>query len=280
MPVPPVAQQLAIVYFLDRETAEIDAFIADQERLIELLVERRSAAIDGAIGSASGPRVQLRRLGVVGESGTSVNGWNEPAESCEVGVLKTGAASKGYFDPAENKRVADFDLDRVTCPLRQGNLLVNRANTPDLVGSTAYVAHAPGNLYLSDKLWQVEFARASARFVHYWTRTREYRDQLRALSVGASQSMQNLAYGDFLSLLIPMPSAPEQDNIVGHLDALSIDMDISIADVRRAIALSRERRAALITAAVTGQIDVTTCRSRIVTGDCETGSITDREGGT
>lgn len=257
---PPLEEQRAIADYLDRETAQIDAFIAKNEELITLLTERRRAAIEMEVAPTEAPAgwdfCQIRRLGPRGESGVSVNGYALPAEGGEVGVLKTGAVSKGLFDPSENKRVVEEDLARVAAPVRRNTLIVNRANTPDLVGGAGYVEADHPNLFLSDKLWQLTFKAAEAAYVHYWTQSDAYRSQLRGLSVGASSSMQNLSYGDFLSVTISVPPIREQVAIVARLDRVVAGIADATETARRSIELARERRAALISAAVTGKIDV------------------------
>ncbi len=257
---PTICRQRAIADYLDRETAQIDAFIAKNEELITLLTERRAAEIELALAPRELPAtwdsVQIRRLGPKSESGVSVNGFSVPAEGDEIGVLKTGAVSKGFFDPAENKRVVAEDLGRVTAPVRGGSLIVNRANTPELVGSAALVVESRPTLYLSDKLWQLTFESANAAYMHYWTKTDAYRSQLRGLSVGASLSMQNLSYGDFLSVRISVPPRREQAELVARLNEVTGEIDRAIDAARRGSDLARERRAALIAAAVTGKIDV------------------------
>lgn len=255
-----VEQQRAVADYLDRETAQIDAFIAKNEELITLLAERRRAAIELEVAPAEPPAewnfCQIRRLGPRSESGVSVNGYALPAEGEEIGVLKTGAASKGYFDPNENKRVVEEDLARVAAPVRRNTLIVNRANTPELVGSAAYVEADRPSLFLSDKLWQLTFKAADAAYMHYWTQSDAYRSQLRGLSVGASSSMQNLSYGDFLSVTISAPPIHEQVAIVARLDRVVAGIADAVETARRGVELARERRAALISAAVTGKIDV------------------------
>lgn len=276
LPLPGKAEQRAIVSYLDQETAKLDAFIADQEELITLLKERRTATVDQVTNGGlvpHAPRKQsdinwigevpqhwsiatLSRLDPVQESGVSVNGHREPASEGDPGVLKTGAASKGYFDPTENKRVAVEDLARVTCPLRDGWLLVNRANTPELVGSVAFVTDPPAELYLSDKLWQIDFRNANNKFIYWWTSSTAYKSQLQFYRVGTSSSMQNLSYSDFKSLDVAVPPLGEQQEIAAYLDRETAEIDTAIADAHEAIILSKERRAAVISAAVTGKIDV------------------------
>lgn len=276
LPVPDMETQKFVANFLDQETTQIDAFIADQEELIELLTERRAATISHAVTKGLDPSVpmkdigtewlgevpadwqlgQIRRLRPHCESGTSVNGYPFPIADGDIGVLKTGSVSKGYFDPRENKQVTDDDLGRVTVPVRRGALLVNRANSPDIVGAGALVRAAAPGLYLSDKLWQLDFDFGSTDFLYYWTQSSYYRSQIRSLSVGASSSMQNLSYSDFLSLAVTYPEITEQQRIAEYLDQETVKLDAAITDARTAITLSRERGAALISAAVTGKIDV------------------------
>ena len=249
IPYPSISAQRAVADFLDRETAQIDAFIAKNEELVSLLTERRRSAVELAVCPAGPPpswmTQQVRRLRPRSESGVSVNGYALPAQDGEIGVLRTGAVSKGFFDPSDNKRVVEEDIDRVATPVRAGTLLVNRANTPELVGCGAFVAASHPNLYLSDKLWQITFATADSAFMHYWTQTNAYRTQLAGLSVGASSSMQNLSYRDFLSLVISIPPIEEQRVIVEELDRTTAIATHAITTARRGIDLARERRAAL-----------------------------------
>lgn len=223
LPCPPFERQGLIADFLDRETAKIDALIAKQEQLISTLREDRTATITHAVTRGLDTNVELDDSGVewLGEmprhwlaarlknvfhsteSGTSVNAGDWSAGADEIGVLKTSCVSAGWFNPAANKTVVDErEVDRVTCPVRADSLIVNRANTPLLVGSAGYAERDHRNLFLSDKLWQVRFNNTSARFIYYWTQTQVYRSQIAALCVGASASMQNLAMTDFRNVAI------------------------------------------------------------------------------
>lgn len=258
-PVPYLNQerQRKIADYLDHETTEIDAFIAAHEQLQELTSLRLETTIEAAITLSSPDFLQLRRLKPLRQSGTSVNAESRPAFSGELGVLKTGAASKGYFDPAENKAVTeDQEVARLSTPVVKDRVLVNRANTPDLVGTAVYVPEDYPELYLSDKLWIVDFD-ASNQFLALALSTRSYREQVSQFVVGASSSMQNLSYGDFLSIRVPVPSVEQQNQVVVALQSSIRATRALGTEITTAIHLARERRAALITAAVTGQIDVT-----------------------
>ncbi|AGB21657.1 restriction endonuclease S subunit [Mycobacterium sp. JS623] len=277
IPLPDTATQNAVVDFLDDETAKIDALIAKQEQLIATLREDRTATITHAVTKGLDPNVEMRDTGIEwlgempyqwtplrlknviqsAESGTSVNAGDWPADAEEIGVLKTSCVSAGWFNPAANKTVVDSgEIGRVTCPVRADTLIVNRANTPLLVGSAGYVDKEFKNIYLSDKLWQVRFRGALARFIHFWTRTKVYRSQIAAMCVGASSSMQNLAMVDFRNVALALPSLDEQVAIVNHLADRTSTIDELIAKSNEVIEALSEYRSALITDAVTGKIDV------------------------
>lgn len=276
LPDPNYEVQKAIADFLDRETAKIDVLIARQKHLIATLREDRAATITQAVTKGLNPDVEMKDSGIVWldyvpqhwvpcrlknaitsiTSGTSVNGADVPATSEEVGVLKTSCVSAGQFIPEANKTVVGEDLSRVSCPVTAGTLVVNRANTPSLVGSAGYVSDARRNLYLSDKLWQVSFTSALAEFLYHWTRTAVYRSQIVANCVGASSSMQNLSMTDFRNIAIALPPIAEQQAIVEFLSGRISRSDALIAKSTEMIKTLREYRSALITDAVTGKIDV------------------------
>ena len=108
-------------------------------------------------------------------------------------------------------------------------MIVNRANTPLLVGSAGYVSHELKNIYLSDKLWQVRFDDALATFVYYWTQAPVYRSQIAAKCVGASSSMQNLSMVDFGNVALALPPDDEQLSIVNFLSERTAKIDALIA---------------------------------------------------
>lgn len=185
------------------------------------------------------------------DSGTSVNAADWPAGPDDIGVLKTSCVSSGWFNADANKTVVEDDISRVTCPVQRDTVIVNRANTPLLVGSAGYVSRRLQNIYLSDKLWQVKFDDALATFVYYWTQTPVYRSQIAAKCVGASSSMQNLSMVDFTNAALALPPLDEQASIVDFLTDRITKIDALIAKQEQLIATLREDRTATITHAVT-----------------------------
>ncbi|WP_284255180.1 hypothetical protein [Pseudolysinimonas kribbensis] len=268
--------QRQIADYLDAQTAKIDALIGKQEQLIQTLAERRQAVISHAVTKGLDPNAPMKDSGVVWlgavprswrlsslkrlirsqASGTSVNAMDVPAEGDEVGVLKTSSVSTGVFVPSENKTVIEADISRVTTPVESGSILVNRANSPERVGAAALVRESAPNLYLSDKIWQLSFERADAGWLYWWLQTATYRDQVSSLRVGTSSSMQNLSYEDFREIRIAVAPQAEQRRIAYYLDHETSKIDALSAKAREMIDVLKERRQALISAAVTGKIDV------------------------
>lgn len=113
-------------------------------------------------------------------------------------------------------------------------------------------------LMLCDKLYafRLDEARAEPDFVAKVLGSRRWRGLIELEATGASHSMLNISQADILNLPMPLPSLDEQRRIAAYLDEQTAKIDQLITETERFIALSRERRAALITAAVTGQIDV------------------------
>ena len=258
VPTPPPYIAAEIADYLDHETAEIDAFIADQTLFKKLVTEYFHSFLTEIYASRTLSTRRLKDFGVTKVSGVSVNGSSEPARDSELGVLKTGSVSKGYFDASENKAVLDpAEMERLKTPVRAGHLIVNRANTPDLVGSLAPVFHDFPHLFLSDLLWQLKFKKVDPNYIYWYSKTRKFRDQISLIKVGASQTMQKIRFEDFARLEIPFMSFEDQRSILTKASEEGARVQQVARLVGQAIDLARERRAALITAAVTGQIDVT-----------------------
>lgn len=279
MPNPSLSEQEKICLFLDHETAKIDNLIEKQQQLIELLKEKRQAVISQAVTKGLNPDVPMKDSGVewLGdipehwdvlrlkhlisslESGCSVNATDVPAQQGEVAVLKTSCVYTRSFRANENKTVVSEDLRRVKCPVRKGSIIVSRMNTPDLVGASALVDVDAENIYLPDRLWQTnfnpKFKLVPAYLAHFMT-IQAFRTQISLGAEGASSSMQNIAKDDYLSINCLLPSIEEQQEITTFLEEkLSYFSGLELRS-SEIIQLLQERRTALISAAVTGKIDV------------------------
>jgi type I restriction enzyme S subunit len=129
-------------------------------------------------------------------------------------------------------------------------------NTPNLVGESGYVAEDYPNLFLPDRLWQISFDenRVFVPFMSLLLSSKEARYALSSMATGTSPSMKNLAIEEMTSLLIPVPPLEEQVSIYREVSRREAITNPLRSEITNSLQLLKERRAALITAAVTGQI--------------------------
>lgn len=257
---PPVEEQRAIADYLDRETARIDTLIQEQQRLVEMLRERRSAVVDAALQPRSDwTRTILKFLLDGVDQGVSPQAEAGLADQPgSWGVLKSGCVNRGVFRQDEHKLLdASFSVETQTA-VAVGDLIVSRASgSPDLVGSAAIVDRLDYNLILSDKLFRLRLRTAHwPRFLYWFLNSGHYRIQVRGAISGAEGLANNLPLSALRAFAVVVPPFDEQRRIAAYLDEQTASIDELIAETERFIELSRERRSALITAAVTGQIDV------------------------
>ena len=275
---PPLPEQREIAGFLDRETAQIDALVAEQERLLELLKEKRQAVISHAVTRGLNPNAPLKPSGLAWlgdvpahwtvasvrrlvrriEQGWSPECYGRPAEADEWGVVKTGCVNRGTYVEGENKALPETLDPLPEYEIHVGDVLMSRASgSPELVGSTALIRATRPKLMLSDKIFRIytEDHVESAYFVWLFN-SAELRSQIEQSISGADGLANNLPQSALKGFYCTLPPLTEQRAIVAHLDAATAQFDALTAEVERALALLQERRTALISAAVTGQIDV------------------------
>ncbi len=283
-PVPSFKEQSAIATFLDRETAKIDALVAEQEKLIALLQEKRQAVISHAVTKGLDPNVPMKDSGVewLGEVpghwevcalrrviATIEQGWSpecyaREAEEQEWGVLKAGCLNGGNFRHSENKALPPELYPEEAYEVRVGDVLMSRASgSPELVGSTALVKATRERLMLSDKIFRLKLKEfVNTAFFVAALNSRPLRIQIENALSGGNGMANNLPQSSLLTFAMAVPTLAEQATITVFLEQETAKLDILMAEARTAITLLQERRTALISAAVTGQIDVRGIASR------------------
>jgi len=285
LPWPPISEQTTIAAFLGRETAKIDALVTEQQRLIELLKEKRQAVISHVVTKGLNPDAPMKPSGVewLGEvpahwevyrlkhlARSIEQGWSPQCEGTpadldnEWGVLKVGCVNGGTFNPFDNKLLPSEMEPIPTLSIRSGDLLISRANTRELVGSAAVAEQDYPKLMLCDKLYRIRFAENLCwpQFVCRYLATGIVREQIELSATGASSSMLNIGQSAIMDLLIAVPPFSEQGEILSYLERELNRLDTLTVEAQRAIALLLERRTALCSAAVTGQIDVRAIANR------------------
>lgn len=279
---PPENELARIVDFLDHETAKIDTLIEKQQQLIQLLKEKRQAVISHAVtkglASLNGrPNVKLRDSGVewLGEvpehweisrlkyhTSLFEQGWSpqcdsRQAEDNEFGVLKVGCVNYGVFNSHENKALPKELAPQLQYLIREGDLLISRANTKELVGSAAVVDGTYENIILCDKLYRLRFdGLVEPQWMSYYLALPVVRQQIELGASGASHSMQNIGQSTIKELPIVIPSPEEVMAILSEIKNKIGIFELTLSRANEQITLLQERRAALISAAVTGKIDV------------------------
>lgn len=275
MPVvlPPLDEQQEIVGVLDRETTRIDALIAKKTRFIELLKEKRQAVITKAVTKGLDDSVEmkdseLKWLGRVAKHwsimackyGCSLitDGTHLPPARVVEGVplLSVRNVQDGQFGfRSDDSMISEDDyieLCRSFKPMENDVLLAIVGAT---IGKTAVVPENMGRFHIQRSLAVFRFKESlNYLFMNFVFQSSGYQ-QLLWEGIGFS-AQPGIYLGTLSNFRIPVPPLGEQLKIVEYLVKKCQRTDALKAKTERSIELLKERRAALITAAVTGKIDV------------------------
>lgn len=279
VPLPRPEMQERIANFLDHQTPRIDALIAEKERLLEAATQFADSELSRLLSQGvrspdmlatgrpfipavpAGWRVSAFKRALLGLSqGWSPQCENRPADQNEWGVLKVGCVNGNAFDATENKALPpELEPDH-SYVIRKGDVLVSRANTLELVGRAALVDQEHPNLLLCDKLYRLNLRAdwTTPEFAVLALRSHASRRQIELGASGASSSMQNISQDVLRELIVAFPPLDEQREIVLQAQGVRRRADLLAEHVELHIARLREYRSSLISAAVTGQLDLGT----------------------
>ncbi|MGQ4455298.1 restriction endonuclease subunit S [[Kitasatospora] papulosa] len=263
IPVPPPDEQRRIADFLDVETARIDELIRLRRQHVALVNERWESVIHRELSRPESDPVELRRLGAsvtTGPFGTVFNA----SEYLHGGIPMVNPLhiKDGRIHPDEHHRVSPATATRLSRhQLKSGDLVVGRKG--DLGRAALVGGEQDGWVCGSDCIAVHPSKGLRPQFLAYVLRSRYVREQLLARSLAAT--MPSLNEGNLLSLRVPNYTTAMQDKVTARLAAEHNWHDRIVAVMSRQLDLLTERRQALITAAVTGQFDVSTASGRNVT---------------
>jgi type I restriction enzyme S subunit len=268
---PSAAEQEALIRFLDLETAKIDALISEQQLLIELLQEKRQAVISHAVTKGLNPVAPMKNSGVE---------WlGQIPKHWEVKRMKRVARMESGHTPDRKIEAYWQDCDIPWVSLNDTGYLKDN----DYISETAYSINVLGIKNSSARLLPervVVFSRdatigrcaittrpmaVSQHFIawvcgleimpeYLLLRLHSMTSELDRLTAGAT--LKTIGMPDVKTLVTPLPPLSEQAAIVKRVSDVSKGLDDLLADTSEAVNLLQERRSALISAAVTGQIDV------------------------
>ncbi|MCQ1580767.1 restriction endonuclease subunit S [Streptomyces parvus] len=268
--IPAAPEQRQIVEFLNAETSRIDNLASMRRHQFRLLIARnasRLSSLHQKLCHAHGT-VRLRHLLTKIEQGWSPQCEDRPAGAGEWGVIKAGCVNSGAFDPSQHKALPADTEPRPEYALEEGDLLMSRASgSQDLIGSVGMVTRPPSNLLLCDKVYRLTVDRTLTKpdFVAYMLRSHPVREHIKLGVSGGDGMANNLPVAVVKDCVLPDVPLSVQAEVVRPLDR---DVDVAArarAALEASISLLAERRQALITAAVTGQFDVSTASGRNVT---------------
>jgi len=202
------------------------------------------------------PLPSRRLIGRI-EQGWSPVAEDRQAEPDEWAVIKIGAVKSGKFVPAEHKALPPDLIPDTRYEIREGDFLLTRANTPDLVGDVCVVRGVRPKLMLCDLVYRLQLRdqRLEPFFFAYWLGSRVGRHQIEVDARGASLSMVKVSQGHIRAWMVALPPAEEQRSIAAFLDRETARIDALVAKKERLIELLQEKRTALITRAITKGLD-------------------------
>jgi len=269
---PPQSEQVRIAAFLDRETAKIDALVAEQETLMALLKEKRQAVISHAVTKGLDATAPMKDSGVNYLGEVPVHWTLRPIKHL-VRMQSGGTPSKAnadYWDgdiPWASAKDMKVDVlsdteDHITeFALKSGGVNLIPQNSLVVVVRGMILAHTFPVAQLTrplvinqDLKALIPNAEITSDFMA-WTLRGLSRETLDRVSE-AGHGTCALRMEDWVSMMLPVPPIQEQVKIVSHILATLSQLSDLVAQTRAAITLLQERRTALISAAVTGQIDV------------------------
>lgn len=271
VPLPPGPEQRVIADFLDRETAQIDTLIAKQEQLIATLRERRQALITEAVCRGLTSAASKHPSGIPGTG-------NVPSHWQTVPLRHAIAFQEGPGILAQDFRDDGVPLLRISC-VRAAEVSLTGCNylDPDMVNARwSHFRVRRGDILISasattgtvsevtsdDVVGAIPYTgliRITPRsmlkvFIRWFVVADPFLEQIESFKAGST--IQHYGPTHLAQMRVALPPPEEQVAIASHLDEQTAKIDALIAKTERFIELSKERRAALIAAAVTGQIDV------------------------
>jgi type I restriction enzyme S subunit len=274
IPYPPLIEQTQIARFLDHETAKIDNLIHEQKRLIELLHEKRQAVISHAVTKGLDPSVPMKDSGVewLGEvpahwactklgllafmqEGPGLRHWQFADQGVRV-ICVTNITAEGIDFSKLEKFISEEEYQRSYrhFTVNSGDILLSSSGNS--WGKVArYTSEEQLILNTSTiRLNELKHGRLKREYLRWFLESKSCREQLGVAMTGSCQP--NFGPTHLNEVLTACPPVGEQVSIAHYLDSIITDFLELIESSEVTVNYLQERRSALISAAVTGKIDV------------------------
>ena len=269
MPVPSLKEQKAIASFLDQKTAEIDDLIADKEKLIELLQEKRQVIITEAVTKGLNPNVRMKDSGIewIGEipehwrlskikyeslinNKTLSESTDDDYEIDYIDI--SSVTSIGEIDGVQSLNFKDAP-SRARRILSKGDTIVSTVRT--YLKAIAFIENTQSNLICSTGFAVLTpLSKVVPKYLFYLMRSEKYVNEIVRRSVGVSYPAVNAS--DIGDLECALPDRDEQMYIVEYLDNCTTQINQLVNNIQAQIQKLKEYRQSLISEAVTGKIYV------------------------
>jgi len=272
LPSPTLREQQQIAVFLDRETAKIDALIAEQQRLIELLKEKRQAVISHAVTKGLNPNAPMKDSGIewlgevpahwglsklkhaiskiIDNRGRTPEFGDEGIPMLEVKQITEGTRypTNSFEKFVKPQIVEQFERDKVL----DGDVLLTTVGAT--AGKAVIVDKNPDYFIVQNVIGLRSVTNVYNIFLYYTIISDYFFHSL--FSINKSNTIDNLKVSVFINNFCLVPPIEEQFEIAVFIDNELVKLDALTAEAKNGIELLKERRTALISAAVTGKIDV------------------------
>ncbi len=274
-PLPPLPEQRAIAKFLERETAKIDALVEEQRKLIKLLKEKRQALITHAVTKGLDPNVKMKDSGIewlgempehwcivklkylvdmfgrIGYRGYSIEDIVNEGEGAI--VLSPSNIDESGFNLSKTVFLRwEKYFESPEIMLRPNDILL--VKTGWSFGKVAVVSEVGREMTINPQMLLLTNARIDPRYIVEFLKTDALQARIEMINSGSY--MPTMSQANVGELVVCAPPIEESSAIASFVGVLSDRIDVLLRNVKEAIDVLQERRSALISAAVTGKIDV------------------------
>ncbi|MGE4530212.1 MAG: restriction endonuclease subunit S [Acidithiobacillus sp.] len=274
VPFPTLPEQTKIAAFLDRETLKIDALVAEQRRLSELLKEKRQAVISHAVTKGLNPAAPMKPSGIewLGDvpahwtvivlkriadvqTGVAKGKDNSMRTRITVPYLRVANVQNGYLDLETIATIEIPEEDLARYSLKPGDVLMNEGGDFDKLGRGHVWDGQIDPCITQNHVFAVRPRKVSSAWLNAITGS-DFAQFYFMTRSKQSTNLASISSTNLMELPVILPPVDEQQAILSFIADQTSHFDTLTAEAQRAIDLLQERRSALIAAAVTGQMDV------------------------
>ncbi|EFA1207033.1 type I restriction endonuclease subunit S [Vibrio parahaemolyticus] len=274
VPLMPIAEQKAIATFLDRETQRIDSLIEEKQTFIKLLKEKRQALISHVVTKGLNPNVEMQDSGIewIGQvpkhwivrrlkhtstlqSGIAKGKDNAGKETLSIPMLRVANVQDGYvkLDDVHEINVLPHEVERYA--LKGGDVLMNEGGDNDKLGRGTVWKEQIKPCIHQNHVFVIRVTDIEPEWLGWLTQSSYAKFYFFRVSK-QSTNLASISSTNVKEVHLLIPPADERKIIMEYLEKQTSKLKLLVQDVEESITLLKEHRTSLISAAVTGKIDV------------------------